>query len=99
MVDRDFRTRVVGNGKRDGRNDRGEQIVAGHHPLIRLLLDADKMVVSEPMRAGMVLGLDGVSPVPDHQVQDRNGAIQRRKPGDERECQQAAPVSIIPTHR
>ena len=71
-------------GKSQGGHDRGEQIVARHHPLVRLLLDADEVVVGEPMRAGMVLRLNGMSAISNHEIQHRDGATQHRKPGHER---------------
>jgi hypothetical protein len=52
-----------------------------HHPLIRLLLDANQVVVGIPVRTGVVVGFNRRIPVPDHHIQYGDSAAQSRQDG------------------
>jgi len=53
------------------------------YPLAGFMLDAKEVVVRETVSARVMLGLHRSLPVPNHQVEDRDRAIERRQGGDE----------------
>ena len=60
-------------------------------PLIGLLLNADEMVVGEPVSAGDVLRLNGWPPIAHHHVQDGNRRAESRKGYQEGQRRETAP--------
>ena len=70
-------------GEDDPGHHRVLEAVARENALASLLLDADQVVVGEPVRTWMMLGFDGRPAVADHQIQKRDGTAQRRQCGYE----------------
>jgi len=67
--------------------------------MVRLLLDADQVVVGVTVSTGMMLGLNGGASVPHHQIQHGDGTTQSRKSGQEIKRQEARCAFDVPTHR
>jgi hypothetical protein len=92
------RSRIRQSRQGEGSCRPWHRIAPGDRPLARMLLDADQVVVGEPMGLGMVVGLhEGTAVSPLH-VQDRDRPRQHRQRGEEVERQGGSLEAVCRAH-